>query len=293
VLPALAPPLLGLLLGWAGARKPADRTAADPDSALMRVLHDTGRVALALRVLGAVELGVAITLLVRPMWTVGGGVVGGGVVGGGVVGGWAAAALGAGFLGYLGWARAVAPDSSCGCTGGRAAPVAARSFGRAGLVLVGGLVATTADRPWWTVAADRPIATGLVAAAVLAVAGALSSDLDELWLLPLRRARLRLLGHPHEAVPPGGPVPVAASVELLEQSLAWHAAAPIVRSALLEDWDAEGWRFLRFAGVAGSRPVTVVFAVAADATVDTAEPAVRVTVVDADRQEVLPAPVPG
>ena len=89
-------------------------------------------------------------------------------------------------------------------------------------------------------------------------------------------------------------MPVAASVELLEQSLAWQAAAPIVRSALLEHWDTDGWRFLRFAGVTDDRPVTVVFALAADATAaGPAEPAVRVTVVDADRQEVLPAPAPG
>jgi hypothetical protein len=81
---------------------------------------------------------------------------------------------------------------------------------------------------------------------------------------------------------------VAASVELLEQSLAWQTAAHLVRSALLEQWDIDGWRFLRFAGVAGGRPVTVVFALAADAALGTAEPAVRVTVVDPDRQEVLP-----
>jgi hypothetical protein len=66
-----------------------------------------------------------------------------------------------------------------------------------------------------------------------------------------------------------------------------------VRSALLEHWDLGGWRFLGFAGVAAGRPVTVVFALAADATADTAEPAIRVTVVDSDRREVLPVPAPG
>ncbi len=274
----LAPLLLGALLGWAGIAKLADRAAPEPDSALMRLLHDTRLVAVALRTLGAVEVGLAAVLLVRPMWTVGGA---------------AAAALGAGFVGYLGWARAVAPGSSCGCTGDRSAPVTARSFARAGLVVAGGLAATTADRPWWTVLADRPAAAGALVLAAALVLGALSGDLDERWLLPLRRARLRLLGHP---LPPpgGGPVPVAASVELLEQSLAWQAAAPIVRSALLEHWDTDGWRFLRFAGVTDDRPVTVVFALATDATAaGPAEPAVRVTVVDADRQEVLPAPAPG
>lgn len=275
MLVALTPLLLGALLGWAGARKLTDRTAPDPDSALMRVLHDTGRVRLAMRGLGAVELGLAAVLLARPTWP---------------APALLTVALGVGFLGYLGWARAVAPDSSCGCAGNRHAPITARSFARAGLVVAGGLAAQAADRPWWTVIVDRPAVAGLLAGAALVSVGALSSDLDELWLLPLRRARLRLLGHPHEGGA-GGAVPVAASVELLEQSLAWQTATPLVRSALLEHWDLEGWRFLRFAGVAGSRPVTVVFALAADATVATADPAVRVTVVDADRQEVLPEPV--
>ena len=272
----LAPLLLGALLGWAGLTKLTDRTEPEPGSALLRLLPDGRLVALALRTLGGVEVGLAAVLLVRPLWT---------------VGGWAAAALGAAFVGYLGWARAVAPDSSCGCTSARSAPVTARSFARAGLVAAGGVAATTADRPWWTVLADRPLAAGALIAAAALVVAALSGDLDERWLLPLRRARLRVLGHPLPA-PSGGPVPVAASVELLEQSLAWAAAAPIVRSALLEHWDTDGWRFLRFAGMADSRPVTVVFALAADAAADSPAPAVRVTVVDADRQEVLPAPLP-
>lgn len=275
MLPALAPLLLGALLGWAGAGKLADRTAPEPDSALMRLLHDTRRVTLAVRLLGAVELGLAAGLLVRPMWT---------------LPGYAATVLGLGFLGYLAWARAAAPESSCGCTSSRHTPITARSFVRAGLVVAGGLAGTAADRPWWTVVAERPVAAGVVVAAAIVVVAALAGDLDERWLLPLRRARLRLLGHPLPE-PAGGPVPVAASVELLEQSLAWHAAAPIVRSALLEHWDQDGWRFLRFAGMADARPVTVVFALPSDATAQTAEPAIRVTMVATERPEVLPGPV--
>ena len=60
---------------------------------------------------------------------------------------------------------------------------------------------------------------------------------------------------------------------------------------MLEHWDLDGWRFLRFAGVVDARPVTVVFALASDATGETTDPAVRVTVVDAERLEVLPEPV--
>lgn len=276
MLAALAAPLLGGLLGWAGLHKLRSTGGDGPDPALRRLLPDARLVAPTLRALGALELALAAALLVRPMWS---------------VAGYAAAALGVGFLGYLGWARAVAPDASCGCTSERAAPVTARSFGRAGLVVAGGLAAATADRPWWTVLAGHPVAGPAVLLAGVAAVAALSSDLDELWLLPLRRARLRLLGHPYRAGDPGE-VPVAATVELLEQSLAWHTAAPVVRSALLEHWDDAGWRFLRFAGVSGARPVTVVFALAADATLDTTgEPAVRLTVVDDERGEVLPPPV--
>lgn len=186
---ALDPLLLGALLGWAGAGKLTDRTAPEPDSALMRLLPDTRRVALAVRLLGAVEIGLAAGLLVRPMWT---------------VPGYAATVLG---VGYLGWAPG-APESSCGCTSNRHTPITARSFGRAGLVVAGGLAAAVADRPWWTVVTERPAATGLLAAA-LVVVGALAGDLDEIWLLPLRRARLRLRLATRPLLPlvdPGRPV---------------------------------------------------------------------------------------
>ncbi|MGO4424849.1 hypothetical protein AB4Z54_40715, partial [Streptomyces sp. MCAF7] len=93
----------------------------------------------------------------------------------------------------------------------------------------------------------------------------------------------------------GGVVPVAATVELLERSLAWRAAAPVVRSALLDHWDDGGWRVLQYSGVhgggPGARPVFVLFAVDAAASLDTvAEPAVRVGVVDADTGEPVAAP---
>ncbi|MER6146275.1 hypothetical protein ABT174_40845 [Streptomyces sparsogenes] len=91
---------------------------------------------------------------------------------------------------------------------------------------------------------------------------------------------------------------MAATVQLLERSLAWRAAAPVVRSALLDHWDDGGWRVLQFSGVhggggAGARPVFVVFALDATACADTVpEPAVRVGIVDADTGEPLPFPPP-
>ncbi|MCG0290579.1 hypothetical protein L4B83_37670, partial [Streptomyces sp. PSAA01] len=127
---------------------------------------------------------------------------------------------------------------------------------------------------------------------------ALSADPDRRWRMPLRRLRLRIAGHPlaatgtPAAVPLGATgtpaaVPVAATVELLERSRAWQSASRVVRSALLDHWDDGGWRILQFAGVHGggtaARPVLVLFAVDAAASLDTVrEPAVRVSVIDAD-----------
>ncbi|MGW1085258.1 hypothetical protein ACWD4L_02575, partial [Streptomyces sp. NPDC002596] len=85
---------------------------------------------------------------------------------------------------------------------------------------------------------------------------------------------------------------VAASVELLENSLAWQAAAPVVRSALLDHWEDGGWRILQYSGVYGdgenARPVAVVFALDATAGRDTGDdPVVRVSYVDADSGEAV------
>ena len=274
----LAPLVCGALLAVTGAAKLFGRRTAQlaANTVLVRVLNDGRRATLALRAVGAAELVVAAGLLAAPTSS--------------VLPGAAAALLGAGFTGYLGYAKATAPESSCGCSARAEGPIGVTAFARAGLVLVGGVAAAAADTAWWSRLADRPVASGafVLAAALLLVA--LSADLDQVWLLPLRRLRLRLFGSPLPG--PGGRVPVAASVELLEHSLAWQAAAPIVRSALLDSWDDEGWRVLRFTGVyqdaRGDRPVNVLFALDREATVDTvASPAVRVSVIDDHTEEVL------
>ncbi|MFJ3638384.1 MauE/DoxX family redox-associated membrane protein [Streptomyces sp. NPDC090108] len=275
----LAPLPLGVLLALTGAGKAFGRQAARQaaGTVLVRVLNDGRRATAALRATGAAELVVAAGLLAAPGTT---------------VPGLAAAALGLAFLGYLGYARVTAPESSCGCTARDEGPVTWRAFVRAGLVVAGGAAAAGARTSWWQQAAGRPVASAVCLAVVAAALAAVSKDLDELWLVPLRRTRLRVLGHPL-----GGDrdveVPVAASVELLERSLAWVAAAPVVRSGLIDHWDADGWRFLRYAGVHGpggaARPVTVLFAVDARATRDTtASPAVRVTLIDDRTDEPVP-----
>ncbi|MBM9507513.1 MauE/DoxX family redox-associated membrane protein [Actinacidiphila acididurans] len=280
----LAPLVCAVLLAVTGAGKLFGRRTAQvaADTVLVRVLGDARRAALALRTIGGVEVALAAALLAAPT---------------AVVPGAATAALGLGFTGYLGYARATAPESSCGCSAKQEGPIGLLSFSRAGLVVLGGAAAATADTSWWSRIADRPAVSTVFLVAATVVVGALTADLDRLWLLPLRRARIRLFGNPLPAsAGPAGQVPVAASVELLERSLAWQAASPVVRSALLDSWDDEGWRVLRFAGVyedmRGAHPVSVLFALDRTATIDTTEnPAVRVSLIDDETEELVPADV--
>ncbi|MFE4588561.1 MauE/DoxX family redox-associated membrane protein [Streptomyces laurentii] len=280
VVSALAPLVCGLLLAPAGAGKlfgrHTSRLAAN--TVLVRVLHGGRRATLALRVLGAAELALAAALLAAPTT---------------VVPGAATAALGLGFTGYLAYSKATAPESSCGCGTRAEGPIGTRSFIRAGLVLAGGLAAATADTTWWSEVSGHPVASLVFLLFTAALLLAVSSDLDHLWLLPVRKARLRLFGNPLPSSA-GVRVPVDASVELLERSLAWEAARPVVRSALLDHWDDEGWRVLRYAGTYpdphGTRPVSVLFALDLTASIDTApSPAVRVSLVDEESEQVLPA----
>jgi hypothetical protein len=274
----LAPLLCGALLAVTGAAKLLSRRTAQvaANTVLVRVLGDGHRAVAALRAVGAAETAVAAALLAEPTATWPGA---------------ATAVLGAGFTGYLAYARVTAPESSCGCSARDEGPIGVRSFLRAALVLAGGVLSTVAGTAWWARAAGEPGWSALTAAVAAGAVAALSTDLDRVWL-PWRRLRLRLFGTPL----PGarGMAPVEASVELLERSLAWQASAPIVRSALLDHWDDDGWRVLRFAGVyeggRRARPVSVLFALDRTATVDsTPHPAVRVSVVD-DRTE-KPVPV--
>ncbi|QLH19780.1 MauE/DoxX family redox-associated membrane protein [Streptomyces sp. Rer75] len=277
----LAAPLLAGVLGVAGAGKLFGHGTARlaHRTALARLLRGGGRAALALRTLGALELLLCAALLALPPSVAAGG---------------AAAVLGAGFLGYLGYARATAPGASCGCTARDDGPVGARDFARAAVVTAGGVAVALARHPWWVTAPRHPAATGCCA--LVAVAGLVALRADRRWWMPWRRLRLRLTGHPLAGTRPGTPagarVPVAATVELLERSLAWQSTSPLVRSALLDHWDEGGWRILQYAGVhargGAARPVVVLFALDAEASRDAVrEPAVRVSVLDADTGEPL------
>ncbi|MEV6110723.1 MauE/DoxX family redox-associated membrane protein [Streptomyces sp. NPDC051940] len=273
---ALAALVLGVWLAASGAAKafgPAPRLRGQAvDTALERRLR-IDRAVTVLRVVGAVELCTGLALLAAP----------------GPLPGLAAVALGLCFTAYLAWARATAPESSCGCTAGDDEPIGARAFTRALSVSAGGAAVASAPVPWWSYAGDHPAASvALLALGALAVE-AVRTDLR----MPARRLRVRLLGHPLGGDPAS--VPAEGSVELLERSVAWETLGPVVRSGLLEHWDdADGWRFLRYAGVYGdpSRPVSVVFAVSSRARLGGVAPAVRVAVVDPSSGEVIPTPTP-
>ncbi|SCF65262.1 MauE/DoxX family redox-associated membrane protein [Streptomyces sp. Ncost-T10-10d] len=275
---SLAPLVLASLLGWTGAVKMFSRGTAQqaPKTALARMLRSSERATTVLRATGAGELLIAAGLLVVPANPVPGA---------------AAAVLGAGFLAYLGYGRAMAPESSCGCSARENTPITWRAFARAAVVLVGGVTVAVAQDTWWPAVSERPAGALVFLAGAAAVLVALSADLDRWWLLPLRRTRLRVFGHPLLGTATDQ-VPVAASVELLENSLAWQAAAPVVRSALLDHWEDDGWRILQYSGVYGdrenARPVAVVFALDATAGRDSGgDPIVRVSYVDADSGEAV------
>ncbi|HEY1616208.1 MAG TPA: MauE/DoxX family redox-associated membrane protein [Streptosporangiaceae bacterium] len=281
LVPELTPLVLAGLLGWTGWVKLFGRhTARQAAGSALARLMPAPQATLALRAAGAAELTVAAALLAVPLSP---------VTAAGT------AALGACFATYLGYAKARAPHSSCGCASSRATPVTWRSFARAGLVAAGGACCATAEHPWWSATARWPAAAAVTGLALVAVIAAMSTELDDLWLFPLRRARTRLL--PGRLAGTGGQVPVAATVELLEGSLAWQVMAPVIRSGLADHWESSGWRILRYSGVhtspGGPRPVSVLFAVDANATASgSTEPVIRVSVVDEERQETIAVPSP-
>jgi hypothetical protein len=286
---SLIPLLLGGLLAWTGAGKLLSRSlpAQAARTALPRLVRGTPRrAALVLRATGAAEVLLAAGLLAAPATPAA------------PAPGAATAVLGAGFLAYLGYARAVAPESSCGCSAREEAPVTWHSFVRAGVVALGGALAAVAAEPWWREAGDHPAAAAALLAAGAAGLAYLSAGPERRWQLPLRRLRLRLSGHPlhgpHGPDGTDGTVPVAASVELLERSLAFQVASPVVRSGLIEHWDEDGWRILHYTGThrpgGRERPVSVLFAMDAAADLDHAQGhVVRVSVVDQETEEVVTA----
>lgn len=245
VIAALQPLVIGAVLLWSAYGKLLDRRAADAArrSALVALLGERHAVP-AYRLTGAAELLIGALLVLPPVLPAESA---------------AAGALAVGFLGYLGYAQRTAPTSSCGCMGGKKhAPVTWRSFARAGLLLVGaGFAAVAADGYWTSAVADHPTGALVVVAAELAALVTLSPELDDTWLLPLRRVRVRLT-HPLTG---GYGVPLLASVQQLQLSSAYRRVSGLLSSDVNEHWEEDDWRMVCYAARYQGRPVTAVFAV--------------------------------
>ncbi|HEX6501524.1 MAG TPA: MauE/DoxX family redox-associated membrane protein [Micromonosporaceae bacterium] len=245
---AVQPLPVAALLLWAGAVKLAGRRSAQAAArtALTRLVG-TDRVAAAYRGVGAVEVLVGGFLLVTGAGTV--------AATGAAT---AATVLSAGFLGYLGWARAVAPDSSCGCLSARRSRITWRAFVRAGLLFVAAAVATTATDGWVPTIAAHPATSVATAVVELALICSFSAELDRYWLLPLRRLRVRLR---HPLAGGGFDIPLESSVQQLERSEAFRRVGATLRSAVLDHWDEGEWRLISYAALVEGRRMTAVFAV--------------------------------
>lgn len=160
----------------------------------------------------------------------------------------AATGLTAGFLGYLAYSRLKTPDSSCGCLGAKPVPVTWRALTR-GVLLLGLSVLVLVDNGF------RPLP--LVAGGLAIVA--LSAELDDYWLMPLRRLKVRLTHplSPREAFR----VPLDSTVEQLQNSGPYRQLAPSLRSDVREFWDEQEWRMVVYSATYDGREASAVFAV--------------------------------
>jgi methylamine utilization protein MauE len=233
--------VVGGVLLWASAFKLVHRNAAVAArrSVLARITGKE-RVVGAYRAVGVVEAVVGLLLLAPPVL---------------VVEAYAAAALSSGMVGYLVYGKVRAPEAGCGCLGDKEAPVTARGFVRAGLMVALSLLALSGSA-WWPT--ERPLATIALVVVELAVFAVLSPELDHRWLFPLRRWRLRM-SHPlagREVV-----VPLESTVQQLWKSGVYQSVVTQLSSDLLDHWDEGEWRLLAYAARTPSGPATAVFAV--------------------------------
>lgn len=240
---AAQPLLIGAILLWSSYGKlfgPMAELSARR-TALARLVGKD-RAHPAYRAVGAIEALVAAAVLLPPAL---------------LVDGLAATALGAGFCGYVGYARLAAPDSSCGCLGTKQAPVSWRSAARAGLMLLAGVAMLVSGTAWWS-ALDTRVVLALVVEALVFVG--LSGELDRYWLRPLKRIKVRLT-HPLGATAGSFEVPLASTVQQLLRSPAYRTVGEAIRSDILDHWDEGEWRFVSYAASYDGRPATAVFAV--------------------------------
>jgi hypothetical protein len=240
---SVQPVFIGGTLLWSGGLKCLGRSARrSAERSALASLTGEARALPAYRLTGALELALAAVLLLPPAraWETA-----------------AAAVLGAGFLGYLTYARIAAPDSSCGCMSKRRTPVTWRSFARAGLVLAAALLGTQAAVWWGGGLTGRPLTAVLLAAEAAALL-ALSPEADGLWLLPLRRLRIRIR---HPLADRSFEMPLESSLQQLLVSPAYRQISGLVKSGLRETWDEEDVRVLCYTAEYDGTVATAVFAV--------------------------------
>ncbi|MFF0345530.1 MauE/DoxX family redox-associated membrane protein [Kribbella sp. NPDC004875] len=250
---AAQPLLIGLLLLWSSYGKFADPKQAER-TALPRLVGEA-RAITAYRTVAGVEALVALALLLPPVWT---------------VEAIAAVVLAAGFTGFLIYSKVVVPEASCGCMKASAKPVGGRAVARAVLLLATAVLATTASTGWWSAGAGVLV---LVAEAV--AFAVLSAELDQYWLLPIRRFRIRL-SHPYAGTA-SSTAPLAATQQRVMLSPAYRAVDGLLRSGIHDYWDDEDWRFVSYSARYDGRQATAVFAVPHH---DDSPESIRVAVVD-------------
>lgn len=261
----LQPLVIGAVLLWSGGFKLLAPTApiAAARSALRNLMGER-RVVDAYRAVGLVEVAVAAGLLVPPSWPI------------------PAAVLSVGFLGYLGYGRLAAPESSCGCSSARTTPIGWRNFANAGFLLLASVAAIPARESWAVTVGDRPVGALGVLLAEAAVVVTLNPDLDRYWLRPLRRLKVRLTHPLADAY--STEVPLEATVHRLQLSEAYRRVARLLRSDVLDSWDEGEWRIVRYALSYKDQRASAVFAV--PRTGDDPD-AVRVAVVSDTDESVL------
>lgn len=260
---ALQPPLIGAVLVWSAGVKLLSRRRNH--TALAKLLGEQ-RAPHAYRALGGAELALGAVLLWPAYWQPAAA---------------AAAVAGAGFLGYLVYAKKTAPESSCGCMSAKHVPISWRGFARAGWILAAGVTALWATGSWTAAAAGAPVAAVAVMTAQAVLFVTLSPEFDAAWLKPLRRLKVKLRKPLSSGV---DMVPLQASLGRLQQSRPYRETSALLRTGVREYWDSGEWRVICYGARYDDRDATAVFAV--PLRVDHPEQ-IRVAVVDEESEAVL------
>jgi methylamine utilization protein MauE len=244
VIAAVQPVLLAGVLIPAASIKLFGRHAADGARATaLASLLGTTRALPVYRLLGGLELLIGTMLVVPPART---------------ANAVAATALAIGFLGYLGYARRFAPESSCGCLHSRRSiPVSWRSFARGVLLVIAGLLATQTTSYWLDVVVTHPLTATAALTVEAVVVILLSPELGWSHLMRMRHLRSRV---PRPLLSRSG-LTLHSTVWQLQHSPAYQKVAGLVHPDIVDSWDHAEWRILCYKARYHGRPATAAFAV--------------------------------